>query len=439
MSTPEPTDDLLAAWLSGDLDAPKAQEFSARIRRDPELAARADAMATVMARLDRAATPPPSAEVAARLDAALAATVAGGPPSVSRQRTSVRSGTGPPDGRPAGRAPAPRSRRRLDRMTSALVVLLLAVTGSVVALRAFRGDVLDPPRGATSTAPTAGTATQDDAATEPDRPLAGQSDAEDRATGPADDVAATAPSAGGGSPGPAGSTRPPAVGGTGTPAPLATVATQPEPPPLPDQGDGGGESAAPPPAEPVQPDAPETLNPVDGPTEDQPPPDQDATADEPAGDSGGGGDQASPTAPSGSAEDSGPAGIAAQDSSVTIADTQVELPDPPAARSYFGQRPEVQPLLGLDEDQARARAKDHADVVRAAEAFPSGAHPADCLATALAGSDTTVVAVVESTIFDEGYALAYLVVSGQPQLDSARLIITDPADCHVRLSTQVAT
>ncbi|HUG83803.1 MAG TPA: hypothetical protein VMM13_04520, partial [Euzebya sp.] len=82
MTTPHvPTDDQLAAWLAGDLDAPDDRAVTAAVRTDPAVAARADVLAAVMAQLAGIAdTPgPPPAPVEAILAAATAA--AATPPS----------------------------------------------------------------------------------------------------------------------------------------------------------------------------------------------------------------------------------------------------------------------------------------------------------------------------------------------------------------------
>ena len=69
MIPPSPTDEQLSAWLTGDLDDPEAEQVTLRVESDPEVAARADAMADMLWRLAESVHEP----IAAAVDEPIAA------------------------------------------------------------------------------------------------------------------------------------------------------------------------------------------------------------------------------------------------------------------------------------------------------------------------------------------------------------------------------
>ena len=174
------------------------------------------------------------------------------------------------------------------------------------------------------------------------------------------------------------------------------------------------EAAAPPPEDEGAEEDQGTDEDVAAPEAAPPPTDGDAAA----GGSGGGGGGTSPQ----------PA------TTPTIADTQVPLPDDEAVVAHFGSRPETEALLGLAEEEASERAAAHREAIGAAGPFADGSHPADCLSATAVGPGPDVVAAVESGRDADGQAvLAYLVVSGTPALDQARVVVADPDGCLSRI------
>ena len=468
MTDPIP-DDMLAAWLSGDLDAADATVVDAAVAADPEVAARADRLADMMGRLAEAGAGPAPDTFADDLSAGLAAALgaaalgaAADPATVARAPGRPRpsrpwaagSGSSVVGSAPhAGPRPHPRRASRaarLQRMTGGLAVLLLVVTTGTVALRGFRDGPPSPSPSPTVTAEDPVTATPSTtgtpevalaptapasgAATPTTRPLPEPTAADDT-----DDVLSEGAPGGGTTADPAPSAVPGQDPAEPAPSPPSTGPDTPEdqaatPPPsvpaptaAPPQSEGGPEAlgeddgtppeeeaAAPPPEDEGAEEDQGTDEDVAAPEAAPPPTDGDAAA----GGSGGGGGGTSPQ----------PA------TTPTIADTQVPLPDDEAVVAHFGSRPETEALLGLAEEEASERAAAHREAIGAAGPFADGSHPADCLSATAVGPGPDVVAAVESGRDADGQAvLAYLVVSGTPALDQARVVVADPDGCLSRI------
>lgn len=457
-----PTDAQLTAWLAGDLDPVADAEVSAAVESDPVVAARADALAGVMAGLAMAAADPPPAGFAEDLDAGLAAalglpspTPAPTPP-VPDPATAAPATPPPPPAvsqRPAGRRDpsrpgGSRSSRRLQRLTSSLAVLLLVVTSGGLLVRTLRdgpdsvlptdpdvvtadpdpsrsegGDLADvPPSEPASTSPTSG----DDDGDQGDDALPG-----DPTEDPAgDDEGPTQPTTGS-TPEPADGSTDTSTGGTGGTTSPDDDADAPSPPVVasgPTTGDGDEGTTTPTPA----PTAPPSAGPST--TEDG-----DASGSDPAdGDEQPGDTDAAPPPPTEADDAAGEpapqpeaAPAAPPTTHPTVADSRADLPTDDDVREWFGGREETHQLLGLPEEEARDRAAEHRAVVEKSGSFSSGAHPATCLDEALAGDGPAVVAAVESVVHDGQDALAYLVVRGTPELDRADVLIATPSGCTV--------
>ena len=453
-----PSDAQLTAWLAGDLDPIADAEVSAAVESDPAVAARADALAGVLAGLAMAAADPPPADFAESLDAGLAAALglaapatpvpaapeAPTPPPAVSQRPAGR--------RDAGRPGAPRTGRRLQRLTSGLAVLLLVVASGGLLVRTLRDGtdrVLPPdPDVATHDTEPSGPGEEglvDPASTDPEPSSATGGDDEDSdvddgaqptEAGPSQDegVAEDVPAGPAATPGPAGGSTngapEPADTGDGAGAPSPPVAATG--PTAAEDGDGDGD---PTPAPPTPAPAPTPAQGVDPqPTEDAagsgggPTEEGDTTAqpDDPGAPPPAAGDEGDAPADGQPQPEAAPA---APPSRPTVADSRADLPTDDDVRAWFGGREETHQLLGLPEEEARDRAAEHRAVVEKSASLTSGAHPAACLDEALAGDTPAVVAAVESVVHDGQDAVAYLVVRGTPELDRADVLVATPNGC----------
>jgi hypothetical protein len=478
MTTPDPTDEQLAAWLLGDLADPEAAEVDLALAQDPVAAARADRIADALGRLDLAAGPPPPTGYAARLDAGLAARLGLGAPGgrADGDLGPVRAvggsaGTHPGRTRPQGARPAAggrAGRRRIEQLLPGLAALLLVVAVSAVGLRSFRDGALPADVAATSsdTDPaTAGGATPE---ADPDPDGAAGEEGAGGATpdagslaaiateepGPAATAGATGSVAGGEDP--AGTADPPTgssgpgSSGTGSSVPgSGPGAGAPDPGPsagpdgpgdLPGDADAGaGGATGDEPADGGAPgdgpgDGQGGGDDADGPQaltrpEDPPPADPEAAG----GDPGTGDEPVAAPAPDDEeavADEAPQEGAPSSTSSPTIADAQADLPDDDAVDDRYGSRPESAQVVGLSGAEAEERAAAHAAEVRAADDLPSSGEPPDrCLDTALQGQPTAVVVAVESVIYQGEPGLAYLVVRGEPTLDRADVTIVGSGSC----------
>ncbi|WP_341251592.1 hypothetical protein [Euzebya pacifica] len=451
-----PSDAQLTAWLAGDLDPIADAEVSAAVESDPAVAARADALAGVLAGLAMAAADPPPADFAESLDAGLAAALGLAAPAPPVP-PAPRAPTPPPavSRRPAGRRDighpgGSRTGRRLQRLTSGLAVLLLVVASGGLLVRTLRDgtdSVLppDPDVATLDTEPSGpgeeGSVDPASADPEPSSAAAEEEDAPDDGTlpteaGPSQDegVAEDVPAGPAATPGPAGGS----TNGAPEPADTGDGAGAPSPPVAatgPTAADDGDRDGDPTPAPPTPAPAP------------VPPPSAEPQPTEDAAGSGGGpteeGDTtAQPDGPSAAPPAAGDEGDAPADgqpqpeaapaappSRPTVADSRADLPTDDDVRAWFGGREETHQLLGLPEEEARDRAAEHRAVVEKSASFTSGAHPATCLDEALAGDSPAVVAAVESVVHDGQDALAYLVVRGTPELARADVLVATPNGC----------
>ena len=114
MSNARDEGELLAAYLDAEIDEITAARLTRRLRDEPQLAARLDAIARTRMRLQRLDGVTPPAQFRDRLAARLAA-----------ERTEVES--------PQARAQAPR--RRLAPLVAAAAIVLVAVLGATGVLR----------------------------------------------------------------------------------------------------------------------------------------------------------------------------------------------------------------------------------------------------------------------------------------------------------------
>ncbi|WP_108667250.1 hypothetical protein [Euzebya rosea] len=455
-----PTDAQLTAWLAGDLDPVADAEVSAAVESDPVVAARADALAGVMAGLAMAAADPPPAGFADALDAGLAAAL--GLPSPTPAPTPSAPGpavvapvTPPPppavSQRPTGRRDpsrpgGSRSSRRLQRLTSSLAVLLLVVTSGGLLVRTLRDgpdsvlptdpDVVtaDPDPSRSEGDATSGVPSPDPAPTTPITGDDGDQGDDVRPDEPTEDPAvdddATQPTTGS-TLEPADGSTDPSTGGTGGTTRPDDAADAPSPPVVaggPTTGDGDEGTTTPTPA-PTAPSSAEPSATEDGAASGSDPADGDAQP---------GDTDAAPPPPTEADDAAGEpapqpeaAPAAPPTTHPTVADSRADLPTDDDVRAWFGGREETRQLLGLPEEEARDRAAEHRAVVEKSGSFASGAHPATCLDEALAGNGPAVVAAVESVVHDGQDALAYLVVRGTPELDRADVLVATPSGCAV--------
>ena len=468
MTTPPPTDELLSAWLMGDLDDPESEQVARLVESDPQVAARADRVADLLWRL--AAPPMPAAPVglADRITAGVLARadrpIAGGAAPAERE------GAPPPlRGRPRTPRTAGSPRRsRADRVLGVMAALVLLTAVSTVGLRAFReppltqpdtvgatdgsrlpatdgsrlpatdGDVGAPPEAtsAEQTPSADGLGTEPGPSTSPGSSVgtgAGQGDA--AAPGPPPPVVAGS-SGDGGQGGPSGPAAPPAA----DPDPGAAADPDPGAAADPDPGAGAGPGEQPEPPEPPagepsdgsggQPDDSTAAGDVTPPSPDDgaegatSPAPEDGTSPAPEG-------GASP-APEGDASPATGGGAPVESLGAeepTIADSQQPLADDDEVRAYFGDRPESAHVAGLSGDEAQDRAAAYAQAVRDAGDFPSGDQPDRCLDEVLSGTDTAVVVAVETVTYEDQPGLAYLVVRGADQLDHADVTVVGVGSC----------
>lgn len=369
----DPTDEQLAAWLAGDLEAADAAAVEARVQADAAVAARADALADVLAALsgaEEAALPEGYEErLRARLiaeaeaspqdpsGAAAAGVAAPGPGAAGAG--SRPGGSRPGDGRPAGSAGGSRH-RRLQRVLSGLAVVALLGVGSLVAVRSGGfggGDATSGSAGEPGML-AGGDAAQSTRGAEDGRlsmeELSAATEAETAGEAAAE---ATAP----------------AAGATGAPEEVAAT-----------DDAAAADTAAVPTAESAEP----------------------------------------PEAGEGAATGA-PAVLATQDGP-TLLDSGVDLPDTEAVRARYADRTDLATFsdnTGGDEDGS-PRATQYAEAVRAAPPFTSGPSPAACLDQLLGGE--RLVVLVETVVYDGRPALAYLLLDA----GLARVAVTDPATCQ---------
>lgn len=116
MSNARDEGELLAAYLDAEIDEITAARLTRRLRDEPQLAARLDAIARTRMRLQRLDGVTPPAQFRDRLAARLAA-----------ERTEVES--------PQARAQAQAPRRRLAPLVAAAAIVLVAVLGATGVLR----------------------------------------------------------------------------------------------------------------------------------------------------------------------------------------------------------------------------------------------------------------------------------------------------------------
>lgn len=442
------SDEQLAAWLAGDLADTEDAVVTALVAGDPAVAARADAIAEVMAALAAAGGPAMPAGFPERLQAHLAALagagVAGG---VGGQGGRARAAqVRPGDGRPAGSARRAARQRRLQQALSAVVAFAVLAGGAAVLVRTRGGDGFGTAADQAAQEATEGTGSAagetqaegtSDAATVLTTPAAGPSEETEDSTvtaGPGGSETPAGPLATATAPElpPAPAPSPPVPGDPPPPAP---------PPPAPPGPAGGPPPPAPPPPMPSPTGAPDTDEPGDDASGDgaeeatgevapaAPPPGEAAPTQEPAPVESGDGVGGGPDEPGDAAGGEAQPGFAPGATAPTIQESGAELADSAAVRSYFSGRPEAEELLGLPEDEARQRASEHAAIVRDAPPFSDGTAPAACLDAVLAGEDTAVVAAVELVVYAGEDALAYLVVHGTPALDGIDVTLTTPTDC----------
>ncbi|HWH33379.1 MAG TPA: hypothetical protein VNU01_11980 [Egibacteraceae bacterium] len=123
---------------------------------------------------------------------------------------------------------------------------------------------------------------------------------------------------------------------------------------------------------------------------------EETAADGPADSAGGG----SGGAPSMAAADDG--------QGPAIVDEGASLDDDDQLRARYEGAPESERFRGLPREDAAEVAARHADQVRAADAFASGARPDRCLDEVGAERDGRIVTVVERLRWQGGEALAYV-------------------------------
>ena len=478
----EPFDDaLLVAWLDGDLDPAEMAEVDAAVTADPAVAARADRLASLLGRLADAGTEGPPPGFAETLSAGLSAALQQAPdlPSAASPAPAARAPDRPRPTRPwaAGTGRAPRHRARLQRVTGALAVLLLVLTGGVVGLRTYLdgGPFESGGEAPASTTPD----TAEEVTADVTAPVAPPTASADDLQATIDPQPSATPSASAADDPPAVAARPPASDGSGNGAGAGGTGSPPGPA-GPDEaagpdedadlgadlgGDDGGTggqggqgtpgptSPSPAPTEPSAPTPPAPTSPApstepdgDGTTSPSSPPSSPAPGDgasDPDPAPGGApleDEQEAPPAPESDQPDTGgDAAAGPPPSSPTIADTQVALPDDDAVRAHFGGREETRQLLGLPEDEAAEREVTHAEQVEAAGPFADGSSPGQCLAGTDLGAGPDVVAAVESAVDADGNPLlAHLVVSGTPELSRATVVLATPDGCATR-TVAVAT
>lgn len=124
------------------------------------------------------------------------------------------------------------------------------------------------------------------------------------------------------------------------------------------------------------------------------------------------------------------------DDQPVVLDTQIRLDERGDARRRYADLPEASALLGEAVDAATDRALAYRAAVSDAPAFESGATPDACLDEVGTGSEPLVPARVESVVYEDHPALAYVLVTaaeGSPTLDRIELWIVRPPDCGTRL------
>jgi len=132
------------------------------------------------------------------------------------------------------------------------------------------------------------------------------------------------------------------------------------------------------------------------------------------------------------------------ESAAAEGDESVEDPEGGAGASVAPVPPEsglldvgeIQPLLGLELEEAGALAQQYRSVIAAAPAFATGARPDACLDTVTAQATGPLVPVrVQATTVEGAPALAYVLVGARPGssvLDRVEVWVTDPQTCATR-------
>ncbi|MEE8602723.1 hypothetical protein [Euzebya tangerina] len=482
--TPPPSDDLLAAWLAGDVDDATEARIDRVVATDAAVAERVDRLAETMSSLAEAVAPAPAEGFAGRLDQALTARLS--------ETASSGSSAGPAatDGRTrrprpvaawgstgGGRAGGNQSRRSrwsgVDRLVRSLAVLLvLAVTAGLGVT--FLRQPLDQSQ---SAAPTAEEGQQAGEQAEAETSL--------QASGAAGAAATPTPSRQAG-PGPTGEDETPfddrggqdfqefdsqaadqadaddslpdrsssdggdTTGSSGPGEAAGAGTASGENPSIRDEADAPPPAPAPLPAPPPTEEAeaadgPAPVNGGEAPQTPQPAPgqpdqgDPDPADPDPVAPAPGAPNTPDPATPGTPveppAEDSGgdaPAPILAP-TSPAIIDTDAEIAGPDTARARYTGRPETAAQLGLSGEQARVRAGDHLAQLQASAPFADGTPPARCAGAAGVG-DPSIIVVIETVVYQGQAALAHLVVTGSPTTDRAVVVVTDRASCAVLAS-----